>query len=60
MNTPPIDFSALAGRELPGGCDRCDATQRMTQHPTIDGAWHLEVVHEDRCPALLSMKARSN
>ena len=47
MSQPPVDFSALAGREIPGGCDECDAYQTM--HEVSEGVWSLTVHHEETC-----------
>ncbi len=56
----PIDFGALAGREIPGGCDRCDAYQTMTEDHVLPGVWHLTVHHDDDCPAMRARKAGAN
>lgn len=53
-------FNSLAGRELPGGCDQCDATQTIREDDQVPGVWHLVICHEDHCPTLRSRKARTN
>jgi hypothetical protein len=47
MTQPPVDFSPLAGREIPGGCDECDAYQTVRQ--VTDGIWSLTVHHDENC-----------
>ena len=48
MTRPPVDFGALAGRELPGGCDLCDAFQTLDEvEPAV---WLLTVHHDADCP----------
>ncbi|MHB8330427.1 MAG: hypothetical protein ACYDD6_12535 [Acidimicrobiales bacterium] len=42
-------FERLAGQVLPGGCDRCEAEQRLKQ--VAPGVFLLRVAHEDACPA---------
>ena len=43
-------LDALPNRPIPGGCDDCDAVQRLT----TDGAgiYVLTVFHDDTCPWL--------
>ena len=55
-----FDFSALVGREIPGGCDRCDALQVMAVDEDVPGVWHLQVQHDDDCPFLRSLMAGAN
>lgn len=46
----------LVGREIPGGCEDCDAFQtvdRDTEEPAI---WHVRVHHDDWCPTLARKK----
>jgi hypothetical protein len=56
----PIDniFSAAAGQEIPGGCDKCNAEQRLEQVAT--NVWTLVVAHDDWCPFLRARRAGSN
>ena len=56
----PTDFSALTGREIPGGCDDCNAVQTMEEDATIPGVWHLTVKHDDECPFLRARRAGAN
>jgi hypothetical protein len=58
MNGPPLDFSGVAGREIPGGCEQCDAFQVMTE--ATEGVWSLVVHHDDWCPFLRARKAEAN
>lgn len=53
-------FNALEGRELPGGCNDCNAVQTMSEDKAHPGVWHLMVHHDTTCPNLRAMKARSN
>ena len=55
-----FDFSALVGHEIPGGCDRCDALQVMTEDDDAPGVWHLQVQHDAGCPFLLALVAGAN
>ena len=43
-------LEALSDQPIPGGCDDCDAVQRLT----TDGAgiYVLTVFHDDTCPWL--------
>ncbi len=43
---------------IPGGCNRCDAYQRLEQ--VAPGVNVLTVVHDDWCPFLRSRDAVSN
>jgi hypothetical protein len=51
-------FESLAGQEVPGGCDQCDAIQVVTE--ATRGVWVLDIRHEDECPVLRVRKARMN
>jgi hypothetical protein len=53
-------FNSLAGRELPGGCDDCNAVQIMREDVAVAGVWHLVIHHDDGCPALRSRRAGTN
>ncbi len=51
-------FGELAGEQIPGGCDRCDAYQTVvTLVPGVDS---LTVHHDDWCPVLRAMNAETN
>lgn len=57
----PPDLTAtlgpLIGREIPGGCDTCDAYQ--TVHPDPEPLiWHVRVHHDDWCPTYRAMAGR--
>jgi hypothetical protein len=43
-------FGPLVGREIPGGCDDCDAYQTIEPDPEHGTMWHLFVHHDDSCP----------
>ncbi|MFD7246968.1 hypothetical protein [Streptomyces massasporeus] len=47
----------LDGAVIPGGCDVCDAEQRMTQ--ISPGLWRLTVSHDNWCPVLAAYEGRS-
>jgi hypothetical protein len=40
----------LAGAQVPGGCDECDAYQ--TVEAAAPGVWTIQVWHDDDCPRL--------
>jgi len=52
--SPTSALDALAGRQLPGGCDDCDAYQTVTRQPneTWGGVYVLTIHHDDGCPHL--------
>lgn len=50
-------FGTLVGREIPGGCDTCDAYQTVRPDPVLPGMWHCTVHHDDWCPTLRAMQA---
>jgi hypothetical protein len=51
-------FTALAGKELDGSCDRCDAYQTVE---TVSPGMHMiRVHHDDWCPFLRAMNAETN
>jgi hypothetical protein len=53
-----VDMLApLDGRQIPGGCDTCDAYQ--TVRPLTAGVWNITVHHDDECPTLARIEARS-
>lgn len=39
----------LCDQKLPGGCDDCNAYQRMK---LVDGIYRVSVYHDDGCPYL--------
>lgn len=43
-------LEALPDQPIPGGCDDCDAVQRLTTDGT--GIYVLTVFHDDTCPWL--------
>ena len=56
--TRRIDFGDLAGREIPSGCNECDAHQTMTE--MSPGIWFLTVHHDDWCPFMRARVAEAN
>jgi hypothetical protein len=48
----------LAGAQIPGGCDECDAYQTMEEDPDLPNAFHVRVHHDDWCPFLARMEER--
>jgi hypothetical protein len=51
-------FGQIAGEQIPGGCDMCDAYQSLE---TLEPLVHvLHVHHDDNCPILLASRSRSN
>jgi len=53
-------FNSLAGRELPGGCELCHATQTMREDENVSGVWVLVNAHDDNCPTMRARDAGSN
>jgi hypothetical protein len=47
-------FGPLDGAEIPGGCDQCDAYQKVG--PIKDGIWGITVYHDDWCPLIKKQK----
>jgi hypothetical protein len=47
-------LGAMDGAEIPGGCDECDAVQKVRAIKA--GIWDIEVIHEDNCPAMARTK----
>ncbi len=43
-------LGAMDGAEIPGGCDHCDAVQKVRAESA--GVWSVDVFHEDGCPVL--------
>jgi hypothetical protein len=48
-------FEQLAGKRIPGGCDRCNAYQTVTKDY---GIHVVHVHHDDWCPVWRRMQAR--
>lgn len=50
MTISEIDemFAAVAGQQIPGGCDDCHAYQRVVQDSP--GIWICRVHHDSTCP----------
>jgi hypothetical protein len=48
----------LDGREIPGGCDRCDAVQTVAA--VVAGVWQVTIHHDPDCPALLQHEGRAS
>lgn len=44
----------LAGAVLPGGCNRCDAEQVLTEE--LPGVFILTIRHDDDCPVLAAKR----
>ena len=42
--------------QVPGGCDDCDAYQRVVPDPIEPRLTHINVFHDDDCPTLARMK----
>lgn len=49
-------FESLVGQEIAGGCDSCDAVQRIRHEDRI---YRVTVMHEDRCPEWRRMRKRA-
>ena len=47
---------ALTGKLIPGGCDYCDADQKMWRDLACPGLVHVEILHEPNCPFLKELK----
>jgi hypothetical protein len=43
---------------IPGGCDECDAEQRIEREER--GMWHITVAHDDECPFLARRTATAS
>jgi hypothetical protein len=57
--TGPDDFlKSLEGREVPGGCDQCNAVQRSVE--VMPRVWSVIVAHDDDCPSQRTKKANLN
>ena len=51
-------FGQIEDEPIPGGCDRCDAYQTMSEESP--GVFVLAVHHDDYCPTYRAMKAVTN
>jgi len=58
MTCPGLDLSHLLGREIPGGCDLCDAFHTVAEDEEMPGVWVLTVHHDDDCLALRARTGR--
>lgn len=47
--------SALTGKLIPGGCDWCEADQKMWRDYASPRLIHVEVQHDPQCPYLLGL-----
>jgi len=48
MSSPGELLTSCLGRQIPGGCDDCDAYQTVTAETA--GVWTLHVHHDETCP----------
>jgi hypothetical protein len=48
-------FKKVKGQEIAGGCDDCNAFQRLAKDG--DGIWVLTTFHDETCPWLLARQA---
>ncbi|MEV4863099.1 hypothetical protein [Streptomyces ossamyceticus] len=46
----------LDGATIPGGCDTCNAEQRITQ--LEPGMWTIGIAHDDWCPTWKRIQAQ--
>jgi hypothetical protein len=46
---PQLEELAKSRLDIPGGCDACDAYQRLRQ--VADGVFVLDIFHDGDCPA---------
>ena len=54
-------LAAAVGRDIPGGCDQCDAYQTVDPDPFgEDQMWHCTVHHDEGCPELRRLKGRAS
>jgi hypothetical protein len=51
-------LSAIAGKRIPGGCDECDAEQRVDE--VVPGCWKVTVAHDNDCPTWRAVNAGAN
>lgn len=45
----------LDGAVIPGGCDTCNAEQRLTEEQP--GMWAIGIAHDDSCPTWRRIQA---
>lgn len=50
-------LTELAGRTVPGGCEHCDAEQRVIMDDPAPGVFTVRVLHDDWCPFWRSLLA---
>ena len=55
--SPSRTLQPLVGHRIPGGCDDCNAHQKMTHDPHT-GIYHLTVHHDATCPWLALHEGR--
>jgi hypothetical protein len=58
MSTIHDLFARLGDRQVPGGCDRCDSYQTLSEE--LPGLYALTVHHDDDCPTWRAMNAEAN
>jgi hypothetical protein len=51
-------FRKVAGQQIEGGCDMCDAYQ--TVEAVSPGVHSLTIHHDDDCPILRASRAKRN
>lgn len=55
MSDPLVNvLGPLEGAEIPGGCDQCDAYQKLRAESA--GVWAVDVFHEYACPVLKTIE----
>ena len=47
-------LSGMIGGQMPGGCEKCDAYQKLTEQSP--GVFLMNVYHDDDCPELRRMR----
>jgi len=51
-------LDSLDGAVIPGGCDDCDAEQRVERIRHLGRVTKITVMHDDDCPALARKTGR--
>jgi hypothetical protein len=60
QNPASAMLAALDGAQIPGGCDHCDAYQKVTAHAHgLPGIHMISVFHDDDCPWYLARQEAS-
>jgi hypothetical protein len=49
-------LGAMDGAEIPGGCDQCDAVQKVRMDSAL--VFIIDVFHDEDCPTLTAMQKR--